>query len=151
MTELRVFEGALCCSTGVCGVDPDPGLVNFTADLSWLAGQGVAVVRFNLAVDPAAFAADPDVVAFLRVAGVDALPLVLVNGVTVATGRYPARAELASFTGVGQAAVESVSPKSCCGSSGVEPGMPLVGYPMVRDRGCREVLEGVAAVRVLHR
>ncbi|MDN5985069.1 MAG: arsenic metallochaperone ArsD family protein, partial [Propionibacterium sp.] len=26
---ISVFEGPLCCNTGVCGTDPDPALVNF--------------------------------------------------------------------------------------------------------------------------
>ena len=29
---ISVFEGPLCCNTGVCGTDPDQALVNFTAD-----------------------------------------------------------------------------------------------------------------------
>ena len=103
MTELKVFEGPLCCTTGVCGVDPDQALVDFTADLRWLAGQGVTVRRANLGVDPGAFANEPAAVAFLREAGVDALPLVLVDTTTVATGRYPTRAELASLVGLTQA------------------------------------------------
>jgi hypothetical protein len=29
MTELFVFDPALCCSTGVCGPEVDPALVRF--------------------------------------------------------------------------------------------------------------------------
>jgi len=97
---LRVFEPALCCNTGVCGPELDEDLVAFTADLEYLRGLGVDIARHNLANDPGAFAASPAVAAFLKVAGSAGLPLVLVDGVTVATGRYPTRAEFARFAGL---------------------------------------------------
>jgi len=55
MTAVRVFDPAMCCSTGVCGPSVDPQLARFSADLDWLTSQGVAVERFNLAQQPAAF------------------------------------------------------------------------------------------------
>lgn len=97
---LRVFEPALCCNTGVCGPELDEDMVAFTADLEYLRGLGVDIARHNLANDPGAFAVTPAVSAFLRVAGSAGLPLVLVDGVTVVTGRYPTRAELARFAGL---------------------------------------------------
>jgi hypothetical protein len=36
MTELLVFDPALCRSTGVCGPEVDDGLARFVADLEWL-------------------------------------------------------------------------------------------------------------------
>lgn len=59
---IQVFEGPLCCNTGVCGPDPDQALVDFTADLDWLTRQGVSVRRANLAQDPAAFWTVPGLV-----------------------------------------------------------------------------------------
>ncbi|HOF38241.1 MAG TPA: arsenite efflux transporter metallochaperone ArsD [Dermatophilaceae bacterium] len=94
---IRVFEPALCCNTGVCGPDVDQALVTFTADLDHLRGLGVDIERHNLANDPAAFAAEPAVRDFLRVAGSAGLPLTLVDGVTVATGAYPTRDRLLSL------------------------------------------------------
>jgi hypothetical protein len=58
MTAVRVFDPAMCCSTGVCGPSVDPQLARFSADLEWLKSQGVSVERFNLAQEPAAFAED---------------------------------------------------------------------------------------------
>ncbi len=97
---IRVFEPALCCNTGVCGPELDETLVAFTADLDHLRGLGVDIARHNLANDPGAFVTDDTVSAFLRVAGSAGLPLVLVDGVTVATGRYPGRSELARYAGI---------------------------------------------------
>ncbi|MCP4008486.1 MAG: arsenic metallochaperone ArsD family protein, partial [Proteobacteria bacterium] len=30
MSKLSIFEPAMCCETGVCGVDADTILINFT-------------------------------------------------------------------------------------------------------------------------
>ena len=86
---IKGFEGTLGCDTGVCSPDPAQALVDFTADARWAADQGARLTRANLAQDPAAFAADGLAVAFLQAAGVEALPLVTVDGGTVLTGRYP--------------------------------------------------------------
>ena len=100
MRTVRVFEPALCCNTGVCGPDVDESLVGFTADLAYARGLGADVERHNLANDPSAFAGNETVRAFLAVAGSAGLPLTLVDGMTVLTGRYPDRRELLTYAGV---------------------------------------------------
>ena len=35
MKKIEIFDPALCCSTGVCGVDVDQSLVTFAADVDW--------------------------------------------------------------------------------------------------------------------
>lgn len=128
MSTIEVFEPALCCNTGVCGEDVDQNLVTFTADMAWLLEQGAAITRHNLANDPLAFAHNDAVRSFLEIAGSAGLPLVSVDGVTVATGRYPARAELARWAGLESPAavpagtitlgLAESSESSCCGDSG---------------------------------
>lgn len=100
MSTIAVFEPALCCNTGVCGDDVDQNLVTFTADMAWLTEQGASITRHNLANDPLVFAHNDTVKKFLEIAGSDGLPLVLVDDVTVATGRYPTRTELATWAGL---------------------------------------------------
>ena len=100
MSKVQVFEPALCCATGVCGEDVDQQLVRFSADLDYVRSRGGDVSRYNLASEPRAFAESDTVKAFLHVAGSDGLPLVLVDGVTAMTGRYPDRAQLAAWAGV---------------------------------------------------
>ena len=100
MSTIRVFEPALCCNTGVCGPDVDQALIDFTADLDYLASRGADIARHNLANDPLAFANDDTVRAFLQVAGSEGLPLTTVDGVTVMTGSYPTRDQLAKFAGL---------------------------------------------------
>ena len=55
MKRLEVFDPAMCCSTGLCGTDVDPRLVQFAADLDWLRDRGVQVQRFNLSREPLEF------------------------------------------------------------------------------------------------
>jgi len=52
MSKIEVFEPALCCATGVCGVDVDQHLVTFSADLDFVCGRGGDVSRYNLASEP---------------------------------------------------------------------------------------------------
>ena len=93
MKTLEIYDPAMCCSTGVCGVEVDPVLVRFNADLLWLAEQGVTVSRYNLSQQPQAFAANPAVLKELE-AGMERLPLTLIDGRIVTTGAYLSRAQL---------------------------------------------------------
>lgn len=100
MSIVQVFDPAMCCSTGVCGPSVDPSLTRFAADLDWVKNQGATVTRFNLAQQPADFAADPDVKSALEVSFDGALPLIKVDGAVKSKGRYPDRAELAAWIGI---------------------------------------------------
>ncbi len=100
MKKVEVFDPAMCCSTGVCGPKVDPALVQFAADLHWLANQRIAVERYNLAQQPQAFAANAVVKAALKEDGNGCLPLILLDGTIVSKGEYPRREELARLTGV---------------------------------------------------
>ncbi len=95
--NLEVFDPPMCCSTGVCGPNVDPALVQFASDFLWVAGQGIHVERYNLAQQPQAFAANETVKAALEKYGNGCLPLILLNGSIVSKGRYPSRAELAQL------------------------------------------------------
>ncbi|MCL2345577.1 MAG: arsenite efflux transporter metallochaperone ArsD [Desulfobulbus sp.] len=113
MKKLEVFDPAMCCSTGVCGVDVDPVLAQFAADLKWAAEQGVCVQRHNLGQEPQAFAANPAVVKEME-AGMDRLPIILIDGRIVSTGMYPSRQQLAQKLGIVAAAQEAPQTKQGC-------------------------------------
>lgn len=116
MKKIQVFEPALCCSSGVCGVNVDQELVAFSADVDWARLKGCQVNRFNLANTPLAFSENNAVKEVLTRSGVDALPLTLLDGEVVLTGRYPRRDELAGW--MSAAAPETNPPQStangCC-------------------------------------
>jgi AhpD family alkylhydroperoxidase len=108
--SLAVYDPPMCCSTGVCGPDIDPKLVQFAADLGWLAEQGVTVERFNLAQSPIAFAANEVVRGALTEKGEAALPLIMVEGKVAASGAYPTRDALATLVGLGGAPASLFTP-----------------------------------------
>jgi len=91
---LSIYEPAMCCSSGVCGPEPDDTLIRFSADVDALATEGIRVERFNLSQQPDAFVSKPAVRDALHRDGVEALPLVLRGREVVSRGRYPSRDEL---------------------------------------------------------
>jgi len=123
MKKIQVFDPALCCSSGVCGVEVDQKLVTFAADVDWAKQNGAHIERFNLAQQPLAFAENAVVKGLLERTGQDALPVTLVDGELALAGRYPSRDELTRWTGKTPAAIEPVvapaaKPASGCGCSG---------------------------------
>lgn len=110
----------MCCSTGICGPEIDPKLVQFAGDLDWLKSRGVPVRRFNLAQEPASFAENAAVKSLLERSGGDDLPAILVDGCLVASARYPGRDELAAMAGIPVEAA-TVVPRSCCGAAAAQP------------------------------
>jgi hypothetical protein len=99
MKTLAVFDPAITYF--------DPVLVQFAADLKWIGKYGVKVSRHNLGRDPQAFAASPAVAKEME-AG-NRLPVIMVDGHIVSTGKYPSREQLAEKLGIA-AAPEELSP-----------------------------------------
>lgn len=99
MSNVQIYDKAMCCSTGVCGPQVDPVLPRFAADLDWLKSQGHAVTRFNLSQNPAEFAKRELVKQMLADEGVECLPLVIVDDRVVSRSEYPSRENLAMWTG----------------------------------------------------
>ena len=118
MTSIQVFDPAMCCSTGVCGIDVDQSLVTFSADIEWARQHGAQIERFNLAQQPMAFADNAAVRGYLERSGQDALPLILVDGEVALAGRYPRRAELARWAGISALPVAAASAGACRSDSG---------------------------------
>ncbi len=120
MPTIQIFDPAMCCNTGVCGVDVDQQLVSFAADVDWARQNGAQIERFNLAQQPLVFATNATVSAFLKRSGQEALPLILVDGEVALAGRYPERAELVRWAGVAGAAPAQAQAKpagACCSGS----------------------------------
>lgn len=117
MKNIQIFDPALCCSTGVCGVEVDQALVSFAADVAWAKQNGALIERFNLAQQPMAFAESPVVKGFLERSGQEALPLILVDGEVALAGRYPTREDLARWAGVGVPSAAELIKGGCCSGS----------------------------------
>jgi hypothetical protein len=100
MAKIEIYDPPLCCPTGVCGLNVEPELVQFAADLEWLKGKGVKVKRYNLAQQPDKFVNCKPVTDAMALAGDLCLPLILANGEIVSRNIYPKRADLARLAGV---------------------------------------------------
>jgi arsenite methyltransferase len=129
MSELLVFDPAMCCSTGVCGPEVDPALVRFAADLESVSREGVIVQRFNLGAEPQAFMRNALVRETLQREGSACLPLVVAGGEVISRGRYPSREELASWAVQAPAAASHTSAPALVGI-----GQPAGGC--APDSGC---------------
>lgn len=118
MTTLTIYDPAMCCSTGICGPDIDAHLIQFAADLDWLADNGVEVKRINLSQEPALFAGNESVKTVLEKAGVEGLPVIMLGEQLQTSGEYPTRDRLAAMAGVEySAATTEAASTSCCGGS----------------------------------
>ena len=96
--KLEVFDPPMCCSTGVCGPNVNPALVQFASDLETLKSKGIEVVRHNLSQEPIAFTQNTIVRAALE-ADKDCLPIVLLDGSIFSQGEYPSTEQLNPITG----------------------------------------------------
>lgn len=109
MKTLQVYDPPMCCSTGICGTDVDPDLVNFAAMLSQLANAGVKVERYNLGQQPMAFAQNATVKDALQKEGVEVLPLIYLDGEVYMKGRYPTHDERPVFFRAAMGVAEEVA------------------------------------------
>jgi hypothetical protein len=97
MRKVSIYDPAMCCPTGMCGINISPDIVRVANALHALQKNGVEVKRYNLTSSPQAFVVHPDVCAFINTQGVQGLPLTLVDEKIVLSGRYPTNGELAGF------------------------------------------------------
>jgi len=97
MKTIQVYDPPMCCSTGICGTDINPDLVNFAALLAQLGTNGLKVERYNLAQMPMAFVKNESVKALLDKEGSEVLPLIFLDGQIFLKGRYPTPVERPAF------------------------------------------------------
>lgn len=88
--KLVVFEGMLCCSTGICGPEPDKSLIQFTEDVKRLQKEfpDDSVTRSSLSFNAAAFIESPEVLKLVQDNGTDILPITALDGKILAKQRY---------------------------------------------------------------
>ena len=119
LKKMKIFEPAMCCPTGLCGVGVDPELLRISTVLDTLKKNGVAVDRFNLSSAPAEFITDPVINAYINAKGTDGLPAVMVDGKIVIEGRYPTNEEFTALLDLpadllGKPAEKAKGSSGCC-------------------------------------
>ena len=114
MKNIRIFEPAMCCATGLCGPSIDPELLRISTLLSSLKEKGIVVKRYNLASDPQAFAQNVAVKELLSKQGTAILPVTLSGDHVVLTGRYPTNQEVLAWLQVDAQAIGLKEETACC-------------------------------------
>ena len=118
MKRMSIYEPAMCCDTGVCGVNVDPELVRISTVINNLKKNGITIERYNLSGEPMAFANNEKVKEALDKNGVDILPLILVDDEIVIEGRYPNNEEIMELLQISKEYFKaSKQNKGCCGGN----------------------------------
>ncbi len=128
MKKMFIYEPAMCCSTGLCGVSVDPELLRISTVISSLKKNGIEVVRFNLSNAPQEFVKNQMVNKMMSAEGVEVLPITVLDGEIVKKGSYPTNDELIrllnvprSYLGV-KSAKTKVTPSQGNGGCGCKGG-----------------------------
>ncbi|MEE9367325.1 MAG: arsenite efflux transporter metallochaperone ArsD [Pontiella sp.] len=114
MKSLKIYDRAMCCSTGVCGTDVDPELVQLATFLKNLDACAVKVERYNLSQEPAAYTTGT-IAEVLKDTGTEALPLVILDDEIISSGTYPDLSKLSGMLGSTEISMEMPDCSSCCG------------------------------------
>ena len=86
-----IFEGALCCSTGICGPEPNKALIELNENLKRLKTErpDVEITRASLTFNLETFLENNEILEMVKTQGPDILPVTTLNGKVVAERRYP--------------------------------------------------------------
>jgi glutaredoxin-related protein len=95
-TDLVVYEGAMCCSTGVCGPEPDMTLIKFNETLKKLQidYKDLKIKRASLSFNFEAFLENKDIFQAVKENGPGILPITTLDGKIIAKQRYLPYSEL---------------------------------------------------------
>jgi hypothetical protein len=89
--ELIIYEGAMCCPTGVCGPEPDRELIVFSETLKRLQneyGENLTVMRASLTFNSLIFLAHPEIARIIKEHGQGILPITTINREIIAKQKY---------------------------------------------------------------
>lgn len=114
MKKMCIYEPALCCETGLCGVNVDPELLRISTVLNTLKSESVVIERYNLNNAPMEFVKSSIVNQYVNEKGVDGLPVVTVDGEIVLAGRYPANDEILTLLDLPAELLLPKGAASCC-------------------------------------
>jgi len=98
MTQIQLYEEAMCCSTGVCGPDPDDELVELSAALDQLEDEfaEAEISRANMQHNIDQFLNTEEIYDLVQENGPEILPITTVDGEIVAKEEYLSYDELAA-------------------------------------------------------
>jgi hypothetical protein len=94
--KLIIFEGMLCCSTGLCGPEPNQDLVQLSEDVKKLHAEfpDESIVRASLSFNANEFLEYPEVLKMVKDSGTDILPITVFDGKILTKQRYMTHDEM---------------------------------------------------------
>jgi wyosine [tRNA(Phe)-imidazoG37] synthetase (radical SAM superfamily) len=94
--DLIIYEGAMCCSTGICGPEPDKVLIEFNETLQKIQHEfnEVNVVRVSISFNVNMFLEKSEIIELVKEQGPEVLPITTINGSIIAKQRYLTYEEL---------------------------------------------------------
>jgi len=100
MKKVIIYDPALCCPTGLCGVNIDPELMRIAVVVETLKRKGIIIERYNLRDNPQVYVDNKVINEFLMKEGAEKLPVTTVDGEIVITGSYPTNQQIAEWLGI---------------------------------------------------
>jgi hypothetical protein len=88
--KLMIFEGTMCCESGVCGVEPDKTLVEFGDTLKKLKKDypEMQIQRANMSHGLDIYRQNLDILQMIKAKGVGILPIISIDGTIVSQQKY---------------------------------------------------------------
>lgn len=97
MSKMVIYDPAMCCSTGLCGVSIDPELLRIATVINKLKENGVIVERYNPNSAPQAFLFNQTINQIVNTRGIEALPITVIDNNIVKIGSYLSNEEISSY------------------------------------------------------
>ena len=92
-----IYDPPMCCSSGLCGPNPDQKLIDVQSTISELQNSGVEVERYIITQSPVKFKENPEIIRLIQEQDLKVLPVTTVNGAVVKTGQYPTKLEFSAW------------------------------------------------------
>ena len=94
--NLVIYEGAMCCSTGVCGPEPNKELIELNEALKRLQKEfkEVNAVRASMSFNLNMFLENNEISQLVKENGTSILPITTINGKIIARKKYLTYSEL---------------------------------------------------------
>lgn len=99
--ELTIFEGPMCCPTGVCGPNVDKTLIDFNETLKKLGEEykELKITRASMSFNVQLFMQTPEIRNLVKANGPSILPVTVIDGNVVMKQKYPKYEELKEILG----------------------------------------------------
>ncbi len=94
--NLVIYEGAMCCTTGVCGPEPNKELIELNEALKRLQKEfkELNAVRASISFNLNMFLENSEISQQIQVNGPGVLPITTINGKIIARKKYLTYSEL---------------------------------------------------------